>query len=141
MNYLLELKNFYRNLTWQPLSTGQIALWHALMAINNQAGWAEWFRVHMSLLELYSGLSRSGITQARKELCERGLVQLRVDDKRTTWYSICTQSRPESVPYIIINQTKPNKTNTGPAGEEGKDGKRGGNVEQNQAALPGTVRL
>ena len=47
------------------LSTGQIALWHALMFLNNECYWKEWFTVSNTMLELYTGLSRQAILKNR----------------------------------------------------------------------------
>lgn len=59
MNYLAEIKAFYDLVPIKRLSTGQIALWHALMAINNKCAWIEWFTVSNLTLELNTGLSRN----------------------------------------------------------------------------------
>ena len=59
MNYLAEIKTFYDLVQVKQLSTGQIALWHALMAINNKCAWIEWFTVPNIMLELNTGMSRS----------------------------------------------------------------------------------
>ena len=45
----------------QPLSTGQIALWYALMYVNNKCGWAEWFSAPNRTLESHERLSRARI--------------------------------------------------------------------------------
>ena len=52
MNYIAEIKAFYDLVQVKQLSTGQIALWNALMYINNKCAWIEWFTVPNILLEL-----------------------------------------------------------------------------------------
>ena len=88
MDYITEIKAFYNFLGVKSLSTGQIALWHALMYINNIVGWKEWFSVENSRIEFYSGLSRSGILKARNELKQLGLIDFQLNGKRATSYKI-----------------------------------------------------
>jgi DnaD/phage-associated family protein len=75
MNYIKEL-NAFRDWTLinQP-STGQVALWHSLMSVNNMTGWVEWFTVANQTLQLMTGLSRQGLDKARNQLCQKGLVE------------------------------------------------------------------
>ncbi|WP_434102674.1 hypothetical protein [Enterococcus faecalis] len=49
----------------QGLSSGQIALWRALMSINNKTRWSEWFTVRNDIFETLAGLSRQGINKNR----------------------------------------------------------------------------
>jgi hypothetical protein len=75
MNYIKEL-NAFRD--WSMLnrpSTGQVALWHTLMSINNWTGWQEWFSTPNQTLQLMTGLSRAGIDKARNGLIQAGLIQ------------------------------------------------------------------
>ena len=65
MNYLTEIKGFYDLVQIKQLSTGQIALWHGLMHINNKCNWNEWFTVANLTLQLVTGLSRAGINKNR----------------------------------------------------------------------------
>lgn len=74
MNYIREL-NAFRNLTMiSPLATGEVALWHSLMSVNNQATWREWFSVPNSTLQTLTGLSRQGLDKARNRLVQRELI-------------------------------------------------------------------
>lgn len=75
MNYITEILAFNDLMEINPLSTGQIALWYALMYINNKRSWAEWFTVPMSTLELRTGLSRKAIYNARNVLKQRGMLE------------------------------------------------------------------
>jgi DnaD/phage-associated family protein len=74
MNYLTELNAFYDWLMYNSLPTGVIALWHALMAINNKAGWADEFTVANLVLQGMTGLSRQGLDRARNTLIQKGLI-------------------------------------------------------------------
>lgn len=74
MNYIKELNGFYDWLEINSLSTSAIALWHALMHINNKAGWAEEFTVATSVLCIKTGLSDRTIRNARNELKQKGRI-------------------------------------------------------------------
>lgn len=75
MNYIKEINAFYDWLLYNSLPTGAIALWHALMAINNKAGWADEFTVANLVLMNLTGLSRQGLDKARNILIQKGLIQ------------------------------------------------------------------
>lgn len=75
MNYIKEIKAFYYWLELNPLPTGAIALWHALMAVNNMAAWAEEFTVANIVLQSKTGLSRQGLDKARNLLKQKGLIE------------------------------------------------------------------
>ncbi|GIM47594.1 hypothetical protein DNHGIG_31430 [Collibacillus ludicampi] len=75
MNYILELNAFRDWVMINRASTGQIALWYALMSINNQTGWKEWFSAPNQTLQLMTGLSRQGLDKARNGLIQLGLIQ------------------------------------------------------------------
>jgi hypothetical protein len=74
MNYLLEMKAFYDRLEVKPLSSSAIALWYALMHINNKTGWTEEFSVPVTVLSLKSGLSDRSLSNARNELKTKGYI-------------------------------------------------------------------
>ena len=74
MNYIKELNAFYDWLETNPLSTSAIALWHALMHINNKAGWTEEFGVAVSVLCIKTGLADRTIRDARNELKQKGRI-------------------------------------------------------------------
>lgn len=88
MNYIREINAFYDLVQVKQLSTGQIALWHALMHINNKCSWAEWFTVPNLTLELISGLSRKGIYNARNTLKQHGLIDFKSNGTKATSYKI-----------------------------------------------------
>lgn len=77
MNYIAEMNAFYDFIAINGLSTGQIALWHALMGVNNKCAWKEWFTVSNSVLQLQSGLSRDGVYKIRRILKELGLIDFK----------------------------------------------------------------
>lgn len=77
MNYVKEMNAFYDWLETNTVSTSAIALWHALMHINNKAGWTAEFAVAVSVLEVKSGLKRSTINTARQRLQQLGRIDFR----------------------------------------------------------------
>ncbi|WP_068675235.1 DnaD domain-containing protein [Oceanobacillus sp. Castelsardo] len=74
MNYIKELNAFYVSMEYNPLSNSAIALWHALMHINNRTRWQREFRVAGMVLRLKSGLNESAFKRARTELKEKGYI-------------------------------------------------------------------
>ncbi|SMB95484.1 DnaD and phage-associated domain-containing protein [Desulfonispora thiosulfatigenes DSM 11270] len=74
MNYLKELNAFYDWLETNSLSTSSIVLWHALMHINNKAGWTAEFAVAISVLCVKTGLAERTISKARNELKQKGRI-------------------------------------------------------------------
>ena len=68
MNYIQEINSFYNWLESNPLPKNAIALWHALMAVNNKTGWISDFTVSLSALELKTGMNKSEICKARARL-------------------------------------------------------------------------
>lgn len=75
MNYIKELNAFYDWLETNSLSTSAIALWHALMHVNNRAGWIEEFGVATSVLCAKTGLSDRTVRNARNELKQKGRIE------------------------------------------------------------------
>ena len=92
MNYITEIKAFHDLVQVKQLSTGQIALWYALMYINNKCAWTEWFTVPNITLELHSGLSRSGILKNRNALKQLGLIDFKPSGTKATSYKLVTMS-------------------------------------------------
>ena len=89
MNYLSQLLAFRDYQLFETkLSSGQIALWHALMQINNKCAWIEWFTTTNQMLETLSGLSRSGINKNRNVLKQLGLIDFRSNGKKATSYKV-----------------------------------------------------
>ena len=93
MNYITEIKAFHDLIQIKQLSTGQIALWYALMYINNKCNWIEWFTVPNQTLELNTGLSRQGIIKARNILKQNGVIAFRSNGTKATSYKMITLSK------------------------------------------------
>lgn len=74
----------------KSLSTGQIALWYALMYINNKCAWAEWFTVPNNTLELYTSLSRQGIIKCRNVLKQCGVIDFKSNGTKAASYKLIT---------------------------------------------------
>ena len=92
MNYLSEILAFHDFRLTNELSTSQSLLWYELMYINNKCAWAEWFSAPNQVLELYTGLSRQGITIARNVLKQKGLIDFRTNGTKSTQYKMISMS-------------------------------------------------
>lgn len=103
MNYLQELRAFKDWCLINQPPCGQIALWHALMMVANASGWQEWVTVPGRTLELLSGLSHSGINNARKGLIDRGRLEYRPSDNRKK------ASKYKIIPFCQILTQKKNE--------------------------------
>ncbi len=77
MEYLSQILRFNDSLPTNNLSPGQIALWYALMHVNNKCSWTEWFKAANRTLELYTGLSKNGVIKARNVLKQKGLIDFK----------------------------------------------------------------
>ena len=86
MNYITEINGFWDSAAINPLSTGQVALWFALMHINNKCGWQEWFTVPNQVLSIHTGLSRGGILKARNILKQQGYLVFKEQGTKATKY-------------------------------------------------------
>ncbi|MGE5631732.1 MAG: DnaD domain-containing protein [Caulobacteraceae bacterium] len=75
MKYINEINAFNDWLKYNTLPTGEIALWYALMHINNISCWADEFTVANLTLQSLTGLSRQGLDRARNGLIQRGRVK------------------------------------------------------------------
>lgn len=88
MNYITEIKAFYDLVQVKRLSTGQIALWHALMNINNKCAWIEWFTVPNITLELLTGLTRQAIVKNRNILKQYNIIDFKMNGTKATSYMV-----------------------------------------------------
>lgn len=104
MNYINELNAFYDWTLINNPSTGQIALWYALMQINNKYCWKEWFSVSNSILENSTGLSRSGILKARNSLKQAGLIDFSSKGTKSTSYKLFSISKSKQESKQVSNQ-------------------------------------
>lgn len=77
MNYIAEINAFYDWLETNSISNSAIALWHALMHINNKAGWVPEFAVAISVLESKTGLKKDAIIRARLRLQQLNRIDFR----------------------------------------------------------------
>ena len=97
MNYLQQIVAFGEYKSINQLSTGQIALWYALMDINNKCGWIEWFSAPNKVLEFRTGLSQTGVYNARKVLKENGLIDYKFNGEKATNYKM--------IPITLFNNS------------------------------------
>ena len=88
MNYLKQVLALNQLQLRDPLSKGQYMLFHALLNVNNDCGWIEWFEVASIRLELFSQMSREGVQKARKELIEIGLIEFKSNGTRAGSYRL-----------------------------------------------------
>lgn len=75
MNYMKELNAFRDWLVMNSLPTSAVALWYALMSLNNLARWKKYFNAPSKSVCQQTGLSESGALKARKVLLEHGLIE------------------------------------------------------------------
>jgi DNA replication protein DnaD len=109
MNYIAEIKAFYDLVQVKQLSTGQVALWHALMVINNKCAWIEWFTVPNLTLELYTGLSRSGVYKARNALKQLGIIDFKPNGTKATSYklvSLLHSTQESNRTDVLVSESK-----------------------------------
>lgn len=88
MNYLKQVLAVNHQQLINPLSAGQFVLFHALMNVNNQLNWTEWFEVAHIRLEAFTGLSRNGVNKARNELKQRGYIDFKSNGTKAASYKI-----------------------------------------------------
>ena len=88
MNYIAQINAFWDSSTTNPLSTGQVSLYFALLHVCNRSNWTEWFAAPNQVLSVLTGLSRSGILKARNELKQRGLIDFQEKATKATKYKI-----------------------------------------------------
>ena len=114
-SYIDEINGFWKLQERNNLSTGQIALWFALMHINNQYSWQEWFPVASSKLVFLTDLSRAGVYKARNVLKQKGYIDYKDGAK---------SSHPAQ--YTILPFTKDSR-------QVGRQvGRQDGDIAQNQ---------
>lgn len=96
MNYIALINSFWDSATTNPLSTGQVSLYFALLHVCNRSNWTEWFQAPNQVLSVLTGMSRSGILKARNELKQRGLIDFRERGTKATIYCV-TMSNSKQV--------------------------------------------
>ena len=97
MNYISLINLFWDSAMTNPLSTGQVSLYLALLHVCNRSNWTEWFQVPNQVLSVLTGLSRSGILKARNELKQRGVIDFKERGTKATLYKIIAESKQVSV--------------------------------------------
>lgn len=128
MNYIAEIKAFQDMVQIKQLSTGQIALWYALMYINNKCAWIEWFTAPNLTLELNAGLSRSGIQKARNVLKQHGFIDFKANGTRATSYRLISIVNSNQV----SNQVKSDMSDS--TQDSNQDSNQGGNQDSTQGS-------
>lgn len=108
MNYLSISINFARQIPMLNPTTGEIALFHALLDLKNidmnfkgktgkKKSWADGFDPTSATLQLYSGLSANGIVKAREKLKTLGLIDFKSRGRRkSTVYKLLDLSSNKS---------------------------------------------
>lgn len=110
IDYIQEMNAFTDCLMTNTLSTGQIALWYALMAINNKCFWKDEFTVAIKSLEALTGLSRGGVYKARNSLKQQGFIDFKDSCGRTaSSYRIFYVSNSEHNSRQVVNTTVDNQ--------------------------------
>lgn len=109
MNYIAEIKAFYDFVQVKQLSTGQIALWNALMNINNKCAWTEWFTVANLTLELNTGMSRSGVLKARNSLKQYELIDFKTNGTKATSYKMFTIAKSKQESEQVVDTIEESK--------------------------------
>lgn len=140
MNYIKELNAFYDWLETNSLSTSAIALWHALMHINNKSGWAEEFGVATSVLCIKTGLSDRTIRNARNELKQKGRIDWKSrKGNQSAMYKIISfyEDIPAKMPEIVTDKHAGNNTdnNLPEINADNVSGNTSGNTSGNVSAL------
>jgi hypothetical protein len=113
-NYILEIKAFNDYLLQNCLSTGEIALWYALMNINNKTAWSEDFTSSNLVLQQLTGMSRQGLDGARKNLINKGLITYvkGTQDKAGTYHIYSLLERYTNVSLDTVVDTTVDTNNT-----------------------------
>lgn len=102
---------FYTMQMMNPMSAGQIALWHALVRIANKARWPDWFTVAGITLVQLSGLSSAGVKKARNELKQRGLIDFKSNGTKAASYRLLNASESSQDSSQNSNQDSTQSSN------------------------------
>lgn len=113
MNYIAQINAFWDSATTNPLSTGQVSLYFALLHICNRSNWTEWFAAPNQVLTVLTGLSRSGILKARNELKQRGLIEFQEKATKATRYKITIANSTQVSTQIGVQIGVQNSTQIG----------------------------
>lgn len=125
MNYLSISINFARQIPMLNPTTGEIALFHALLDLKNidmnfkdktgkKKSWADGFDPTSATLQLYSGLSANGIVKAREKLKALGLIDFKSRGRRkSTIYKLLDLSSDKSAVNSSVNSGDISGDNSG----------------------------
>lgn len=78
MNYAFEINSFYDWLEYNPLTSGSITLWHALMHTAYRSGRYRDLNMSIPLLVTRTNLSRSSIYKEREVLKTKGRIDYQI---------------------------------------------------------------
>lgn len=93
MNFIKELNAFRDWVTIHPMPSGSVVLWYTLMNINNSIGWKQQFNAANSTVQVLSGLSKTGVEKARRNLLEKKLIHFEKGSRgRAPIYEMCSLS-------------------------------------------------
>lgn len=101
MNYIREINAFYDWLEINELTKPAVLLWHALMHLNNKAGWRESFTVARSVIEAKTGLKKDAYYKARNLLKQNGLLDFKERGTKATVFRL----KPLSSVLQTTNET------------------------------------
>lgn len=89
MNYIKQINAFNDFLIYeQKLSTAQIALWYALMSVNNKTNWSKKFDVANVVLESLTATNKRTILRSRQVLKKYGLIDYKRNGQKATTYTL-----------------------------------------------------
>jgi hypothetical protein len=95
MDYIRQMNAFVARTTEKSLCASAYALYLHLFGLNNTLHWAEWFRATDTQLATLTNLSINTVRQAKKELQEKGFIDVRVGGHKTpSEYHIIPLSMP-----------------------------------------------
>ena len=75
MNYILQLNSFGDFVTQFPQPPKALAVYYALLHINNKCRWRKSFTVANLTLQSYCSISRSELHKLRNNLIKNGLIE------------------------------------------------------------------
>jgi DnaD/phage-associated family protein len=112
MNYIKEINAFYVWLETNAIPPSAINLWHALMNINNKAGWVDEFEVAKSVIEMKTGLKKDAYYGARKILKEKGRIDYRERGVKAAAFKILSFGSYENSGYSEMTSDRPTSSQT-----------------------------
>lgn len=105
MNYIKEINAFYDWLELNSVRPSVVILWHALMHLNNKAGWVPEFTVARSVIEAKTGLKKDAYYTARNQLRQLGRIEFKERGTKATAFRIIPLSSEKQTTSPTTNQT------------------------------------